>query len=129
MKCNTLKNSGGCSTNAAEINMKIFNKKLLVTLLLSSGITLAHAETLTVATEPSFAPFEFVDKTTSELTGFDIDIINAIGEVENFKTNVISMGFDAQIPAIMTGQVDIAISGFTITEERAKTVNLTTMQV
>ena len=57
------------------------------------------------------------------MIGFDIDIINAIGEVEGYKMNVSSMSFDGQIPAIITQQVDIAISGFTITKERAQKVN------
>ena len=57
---------------------------------------------LNVATEPSFAPFEYMDKNTDELIGFDIDIINAICEIEGYKANIASMPFDAQIPAIMT---------------------------
>ncbi len=78
---------------------------------------------LKVVTEPSFAPFEYIDKNDSSLIGFDIDLIKAIAEVQGFKVEVKSMGFDAQIPAVLTHQVDIAISGFTITEERAKSVN------
>lgn len=78
---------------------------------------------LRVATEPSFAPFEFMDQNTSELVGFDIDIINAIAKVEGYTTNISSMPFDGQIPAIVTNQIDVAISGFTITAERAKIVN------
>ena len=77
---------------------------------------------LNVATEPSFAPFEYMDKNTDDLIGFDIDIINAICEIEGYKANIASMPFDAQIPAIMTDQIDVAISGFTITKERAKMV-------
>ncbi len=79
-------------------------------------------KTLKVVTEPSFAPFEFVEKDTTRLIGFDIDIINAICEAQGYTAQIGSMGFDAQIPAILTHQTDIAISGFTITKERAKMV-------
>ncbi len=88
-----------------------------------TGVNAEESKELNVVTEPTFAPFEFVEKGSSELVGFDIDIINAIGEAEGYKMNVASMSFDGQIPAIITKQVDIAISGFTITEERAKKVN------
>jgi len=90
--------------------------------VLSCSAEAAENKTVTVVTEPSFAPFEFVEKDTTKLIGFDIDIINAICETQGYKAQVSSMGFDAQIPAILTHQTDIAISGFTITKERAKMV-------
>ena len=38
-------------------------------------------ETIHVGTEPTFAPFGFVDDKTSEIVGFDIDVINAIDTI------------------------------------------------
>lgn len=105
-----------------------FFKSTLITLTLAtvSNLTLADdAKVLRVATEPSFAPFEFMDQKTSELVGFDIDIINAIAKEQGYTTNISSMPFDGQIPAVLTNQIDVAISGFTITDERAKIVNFT----
>ena len=106
--------------------MKFYKSLCLLGLLALSSYSanaVSAEKTLNVVTEPTFAPFEFVDKGTSTLIGFDIDIINAIGEAEGYKMNVSSMSFDGQIPAIITKQVDIAISGFTITPERAQKVN------
>lgn len=77
---------------------------------------------LKVGTEPSFAPFEFQKEGTKELTGFDIDIINAIGKRMGYKVQVSNMGFDGLIPAIQAGNLDVAISGFSITEERKKVI-------
>ena len=71
-----------------------------------------------VGTEPSFAPFEFMDEHTKALTGFDIDLINAIAKVEGFDVEITTMPFDALIPAILTHTLDAGISAFTITEER-----------
>ena len=99
-------------------------KALLIgALTLCTSISLANAETLKFGTEATFAPFEFMDQKTSELVGFDVDIINAVAEVEGYKTNISSMPFDGQIPAVVTNQIDVAISGFTITDERKKIVN------
>ena len=102
-----------------------FIKKSLAVLgfCLFTNNTYAQDSVLNVVTEPSFAPFEFMDQETTELVGFDIDIIKAIAEVEDLKINISSMPFDGQIPAILSGNADIAISGFTITKERAKLVN------
>lgn len=103
-----------------------FTKNAVLGVSLSLCLFSANAEdtqVLRVATEPSFAPFEYMDQNTSELIGFDIDIIKAIGEVEGFKPNISSMPFDGQIPAVLTNQIDVAISGFTITDERKKIVN------
>lgn len=73
-----------------------------------------------IGTEPSFAPFEFMDEQTKNLTGFDVDLINAIADAENFKVEISTMPFDALIPAILTGSLDAGISAFTITDERKK---------
>ena len=105
-----------------------FIKGALIALSILGTMSQANADEdkiLRVATEPSFAPFEFTDQQTSNLVGFDVDIINAVAEVIGYKTNIASMPFDGQIPAVITHQIDVAISGFTITPERAKIVNFT----
>jgi len=77
--------------------------------------------TLKVATEPTFPPFEMRDK-DGNLTGFDIDLMRAIGEEAGFNIEFITLPFDGIVPALQVGQVDAAISGMTITPERAQTV-------
>jgi len=71
--------------------------------------------TLTVATEPAFPPFEF-QADNGELQGFDIDLMNAIGETAGLEIQFESLPFDGIIPALQAGTVDAAISGMTITE-------------
>ena len=78
---------------------------------------------LRVGTEPSFAPFEFQKEGSKELVGYDIDIINAVGKKMGYKVVISSMGFDGLIPALQAGNLDIAISGMTITEDRKKAVS------
>lgn len=80
------------------------------------------AGTLTVATEPAFPPFESQGE-DGELIGFDIDLMNAIGEQANLEIAFESLPFDGIIPALQAGTVDAAISGMTITEERLQTVD------
>ncbi|MBE7382857.1 MAG: basic amino acid ABC transporter substrate-binding protein [Leptolyngbya sp. SIO1E4] len=80
------------------------------------------AGVLTVATEPAFPPFEFQAE-NGELQGFDIDLMNAIGETAGLEIEFESLPFDGIIPALQAGTVDAAISGMTITEERLQTVD------
>lgn len=77
----------------------------------------------TVALEASFAPFEYRDSKTGQLSGFDVDLIKAIGEVAGFDVDFKEMGFDGIVGAVQSGSVDLAISGITIDADRLKSVN------
>ena len=83
----------------------------------------AAEKILRVGTEPSFAPFEFQKEGSSEFTGFDMDLIRALGKEMGYKVEIVNMGFDALIPALASGTIDAAISGMSITEERRKAVS------
>ena len=85
----------------------------------------ANAATLRVATEAAFAPFEFVNSQTHELEGFDLDLIRLIAKKAGYDVTISAMGFDAIIPGILTGTIDVGAAGFTITKERAKRVLFT----
>lgn len=83
----------------------------------------AAKDELIVATEPSFAPFEFPDDKSKEFTGFDMDLIRAISKEMGYKKCTIkNMGFDALIPALTAGNIDVAIAGMTITDARKEKV-------
>ncbi|MCX7780886.1 MAG: basic amino acid ABC transporter substrate-binding protein [Negativicutes bacterium] len=80
------------------------------------------AKVLKVGAETTFPPFEFQDEKTKEYTGFDIDLMKAIAKQMGYEMQIQSMGFDALIPALEAGQIDVIASAMTITEERAKKV-------
>ena len=88
------------------------------------GTALAQeTPTLAVATDPSFVPFEMMDEESGEMVGFDIDIINTIADRAGFEVDLNTMDFNGIIPAVQTGNVDIAIAGITITDERSEIVD------
>ncbi|PVA09844.1 amino acid ABC transporter substrate-binding protein [Pelagivirga sediminicola] len=101
--------------------MKFDFRKIALASAAGIGMTMgamAQADDVRVATDPSFVPFEMMDQETGEMTGFDMDIIREIGERAGFTPNINTMDFNGIIPALQTGNVDIAIAGITITEER-----------
>ena len=95
---------------------------LIGALTLCTSMSFANAETLKFGTEATFAPFEFTDD-KANIIGYDVDIIKAIGEAEGFDVQVVNMPFDSLIPSVLTAQLDGAIAGISITEERAKQVS------
>ena len=101
--------------------------KWMKTLGASLALTVAagtlSAETLRVVTDPSFVPFEMMDPETGEMIGFDMEIIAEVAERAGFEYDLNTMDFNGIIPALQTGNVDIAIAGITITEERQQIVD------
>lgn len=76
-----------------------------------------------LGSDTAYAPFESQDPQSGKFVGFDIDLVNAIGETANLDIEIRSMNFDGIIPALETASVDGAISAMTINDERKKAVN------
>ena len=91
--------------------------------LFAGAVGAAQAErVIKVATEPTFPPFEFVDTKTGEISGFEMELVRAIGKEIGAKIEFQVLGFDAIIPAMISGTVDMGAAGFSVTEERKKRV-------
>ena len=78
--------------------------------------------TLIVGMDATYPPFGSQDSETRQYVGYDVDIIRAIGKAEGFDVEVRNLAFDGLIPALKTGNIDIAINDITISPERAKSV-------
>ncbi len=74
-----------------------------------------------IATDTSFPPFEY--KENNEYVGIDIDLIKKIAETEGFEIELKPMDFGGIIAALQSGQIDGAIAGASITEERKNSVD------
>lgn len=71
------------------------------------------AGALTVAVVPNYPPFEFKDPATDELTGFDIDLGQAIAGKMGVKLEWVETNFDQMLNALSTHRVDVVLSGMT----------------
>lgn len=78
---------------------------------------------LLMGTSADFPPFEFVNSTTNQIEGFDIDIAQKIAEATNRTLVIRDISFDGLIPAVQAGTVDMVIAGMTITEQRKLAVD------
>ncbi len=70
-----------------------------------------------IATDTVFAPFEFTDA-DNNFVGIDVDLLAAIAEDQGFEYELQSLGFDAALLAVESGQADGVIAGMSITEAR-----------
>jgi arginine/lysine/histidine transporter system substrate-binding protein len=87
---------------------------------------------LTVALNATFPPFEYVGDGTdtfeaitsneSDVTGFDVAMMNEIGKRLGVNVVIEDMDFDGIVAAIGV-KVDCAATGMTITDERKESVN------
>jgi len=82
----------------------------------------AKTEKVTVATDATFPPFETVDEATKELTGFDVELMNAIAEKAGMEIEWVNTPFDSVVAGVSECQYDMAIAAITITEERQATM-------
>ncbi|GAW93150.1 basic amino acid ABC transporter substrate-binding protein [Calderihabitans maritimus] len=78
---------------------------------------------LKVGTEAAYAPFEYVDEKTGEITGFDAELIKAIAEAIGMEAELQHIDWDGLYPALNSGEVDVVISAMTITPEREEEVD------
>lgn len=85
--------------------------------LMSAAIASAQDENYVIATDTTFAPFEFQD-VNGNFVGIDMDLIRAIAEDQGFTVDIKPLGFDAALQAVQANQVDGVIAGMSITDER-----------
>lgn len=78
---------------------------------------------LKVGTNADFPPFEYHEN--GQIVGFDIDLINEIGNKLNKKIEFEEMEFNTLLTALSSGKVDLIISGLDITDERKQQVDFT----
>lgn len=83
---------------------------------------------IVMGTAPDFAPWEFKDVSsgTTEYVGSDIALGKYIAEQLGVELEIKPLEFSAIIQAVNSGTIDMGISGFAYTEERAQSVGLST---
>lgn len=105
--------------------MRTIKTILLGTLLLGSfGAAQAETQTIRIATEGAFPPYNFV-KPDGSLGGFDVDIANALCAEMKVQCKLVKQDWDGIIPGLMAKKYDVIVASMAITEERKKKVAFT----
>jgi glutamine transport system substrate-binding protein len=94
---------------------------LALAMALPAGNAAAQAKELLVATDTAFVPFEF--KQNGKYTGFDIELWDAIAKQAGLKYSLRPMDFNGIIPGLQTRNIDVALAGITIRDDRKKVID------
>ncbi len=89
---------------------------------LKAAITTVTAGTLTVATSPDFAPYEFYaigEDGQASLAGFEMSLAQYIADYLGLTLEVIPMDFDGTLLELQNKSVDLGMAGYSPKPERA----------
>ena len=78
---------------------------------------------LVVATNANFAPFEY--KEGDKFAGIDMEIAKYIADALQMELVIQDMEFEAVVSSVGTNNIDVAMAGLTVNEERKQSVNFT----
>lgn len=89
--------------------------------LLSACAPDSSDDVIRVGIEAEYPPFSY--KVQGELKGLEISLINAVAKTLNKRVEFSEMSFSCLVPALNSGQIDLAIAAFNITEARKKEID------
>ncbi|MGG3562756.1 transporter substrate-binding domain-containing protein [Neobacillus rhizosphaerae] len=93
---------------------------------LADGTKLIDKQKFIFAASGEFKPFSYVSNEDLSMTGFDIEVGNAVGKELGLEPVQKRMKFKGLIEGIKTGRADAAVASHTINPQRAKQVDFST---
>ena len=104
---------------------KMMNILLVVVAVIFTGCggSTEESKVLYVGTNAEYKPYEYLEN--GKIVGFDIELMEALGESLGYEVQWNNMSFDGLLPALQSGKVDVVIAGMSPTEERKKAVDFT----
>jgi His/Glu/Gln/Arg/opine family amino acid ABC transporter permease subunit len=71
-----------------------------------------------VGTEGTYPPFTYKDPRTQKLTGYDIEVVEAVAKKAGWRLQFVQSTFDALFPALDANRIDVIANQVTINPER-----------
>ena len=75
-------------------------------------------KTYIIACDAAYAPFSW--EQDGKYVGIDVEVLDAVAKASGFSYELKPMNFEGVIPGLISGQLDGAIAGMNINEERRK---------
>lgn len=97
---------------------------LAISSFVAASSVSAEDATVRIATEGTYAPWSFVDA-SGQLTGWDVDIANALCEHMQVKCTIQAQEWDGIIPGLNAKKYDMIVASMGVTEARKKQVAFT----
>jgi arginine/ornithine transport system substrate-binding protein len=99
--------------------MKNSRKMLVAAVALVVSGMAAASDTITIATDATFPPFESVDA-SGKLVGYDIELAEAVCKEAKLDCKIIGAAWEGMIPGLISKKYDALISQLTVTDARRK---------
>ena len=104
-----------------SMNKRYMLRGIAAFALFSALATSASAQDLKIATEGTYAPWSFVDQ-SGKLTGWDVDIANALCDEMKVKCEIVAQEWDGIIPGLNAKKYDMIVASMGVTEKRKQQV-------
>lgn len=105
----------GNSTSTGSSNVPTPNTK---TPTVTPPNDLITSGTLTVGSDTTYPPQEYIDTATQQAAGFDVDLITAVAQRMGLQAKVVTTSFDTIINSLSAKRFDVVISAVSITPQR-----------
>ncbi|RYU12704.1 ABC transporter substrate-binding protein [Nocardioides iriomotensis] len=79
---------------------------------------------ITVGTDATYAPNEFLAPDGQTVVGFDVDLFRAVAAKLGLRTTFVPAPFSAIIPGVSSGKYEIGVSSFSINADREKQTDM-----
>jgi polar amino acid transport system substrate-binding protein len=79
---------------------------------------------MVLGTDPTYAPNEFLEADGKTVTGFDVELFNAVAAKLGLQAEWQASKFADIIPGVQSGKYEGGVSSFTINDERKQQVNM-----
>lgn len=82
-----------------------------------------QTKVIRVGTDPTWPPYQ--ERVNGTIVGFEVDLANAVAARLGLSIDWVDSNFDNIITSVQGGQLDMGISGFSVTQDRLKQVDFT----
>jgi cystine transport system substrate-binding protein len=113
-----------------EEQLLMIRRKLMVAAAVAVGVlglaacgggsddSASGSEPLKIGTEGTYSPFTYHDKSSNKLTGYDIDVADAVGKKLGRKVEYSETTFDAIFAGLEAKRYDVVANQISVTPER-----------
>ncbi|WLG38847.1 transporter substrate-binding domain-containing protein [Pseudomonas rhodesiae] len=95
---------------------------LLMLLFLNPSLFAKEYTVIRFGVDPNYAPFAYKNN-AGKLTGFEVDIGNALCKQLNVSCRWVESDFDGLIPSLNAGKIDAILASMTVTDAREQVID------